>query len=91
MASLIYEDLMEYYSNDDKNNVNWYDKYLLKLCNNFADGMDDNIIEEVVNEYYETAVTYIYDKYELCPQCVTYRDLYTALLERWVIDIIESS
>ena len=91
MASMIYEDLMEYYSNDDKNNVNWYDKYLLKLCNNFADGMDDNIIEEVVNEYYETAVTYIYDKYELCPQCVTYRDLYTALLERWVIDIIESS
>ena len=91
MASLIYEDLMEYYSNDDKNNVNWYDKYLLKLCNNFADGMDYNIIEEVVNEYYETAVTYIYDKYELCPQCVTYRDLYIALLERWVIDIIESS
>lgn len=91
MASMIYEDLMEYYSNDNKNNVNWYDKYLLKLCNNFADGMDDNIIEEVVNEYYETAVTYIYDKYELCPNDVTYRDLYTALLERWVIDIIESS
>ena len=91
MASMIYEDLMEYYSNDDKNNVNWYDKYLLKLCTNFADGMDDDVVEEVVNEYYETAVTYIYDKYELCPQCVTYRDLYVALLEMWVINIIESS
>ena len=89
MTTAIYESLTEtYYSDDDKNDNNWYEKYIHNACKQYAflNYDEDEDIERLVIENYKEAMLYLEEKYNIeCFYGLSNVDMYTALLEKWTL------
>lgn len=90
MTDYICNNLIENYYDErkHKNNKKWYENYIHVACKNFARFQDEDEVDEIANQYREEAINYVKYKYDfdsIYNHSLSNEDIYTAMLEKWII------